>query len=48
MTRSFYALIRGAQKRSETNFLLTAPPSSAAEQDLSANPLQMAHLLLMS
>jgi hypothetical protein len=40
-----YASIPGAQKRSEANFLLTAPPSFAAEQDLSANPLQMAHLL---
>jgi len=47
MMRSIYAFILGAQKRSETNFLLTAPPSSAAEQDLSANPLQMAHLLLI-
>ena len=40
------AFIPGAQKRSEAN-LLTAPSSFAAEQDLSANPLQMAHLLLL-
>jgi len=44
MMRSTYAFIPGAQKRSEAN-LLTASSSFAAEQDLSANPLQMTHLL---
>jgi hypothetical protein len=38
------AFIPGAQKCSEAN-LLTASSSFAAEQDLSANPLQMTHLL---
>jgi hypothetical protein len=40
-----YAFTSGAQKRCETNLFLTAPPSFAAQQDLSANPLQMAHLI---